>query len=278
MYLCDGIERHFYYNSDGEFDEIAAALDDCVAQSAYVILKNISDLNKNLYYAFISELTIRLSVKNNNYITSFGALGEITDKNMIEIVTEKVTKNDIKDKLITYIKHDRFPLVRGTIEYLKSFIFYNEKYLPAHNGKSKHSILFIGEKDGDFFYVDSPGVIAYENYQYYNDNLDIGVMKSEDFEKFIKDGCELIYYIFDNDAINASISKVNESIKNSCLNFNKSSFSENDVVHFFGIEAIEKFFQLILERKISLHDLTVTQDRNMMSYISWRMSVIKGRR
>ena len=269
--------KHYYFNNDGTSDEIADSLGDCIIQCAYVILKNKYCLKEDFYKSFLNETTIKLGVSDNNKIETFDTIENIFDKKIFSLYGFEKINEKALDKISEILKSGDIPAIATVVENLRFSVFYDNNY-KQNCIRTRHVFIIVGEDAENIYYIDNPGVISYKNYVGLSDNKEIGVISKKDFNDAVKCCCDVFTFKFDLEKINYFINNPLDALNDSYENYHCQHKVRDGVKYYFGRQALLKLIDLFELGNILLDEIAPSKDRDMITYLNWKIWNIKGRR
>lgn len=274
--MKDYLSMHYYYNDDGTADEIVDSLGDCLVQSAYVILKNKYNMRNDYYKAFLNETTVRLSLYNDNSIACFATIENNFNKMLFSMKEYEENENTV-NKVSEILNSGEIPVIKTIVERLPYSSFYNEAY-KLNQIRTHHVFLIVGEDTDNFFFIDNPSVISYGRFEAFSGNKEVGVLPKNILYNATKDVSSIFVFNFNMDTIDKYINNPLFAFANSRNNYLKESETEDNLLHFFGKQALLKLKELFEMECIDLESVAPSKDRSMIVYLNWKIWNIKGRR
>ena len=251
--MKDYLSMHYYYNDDGTADEIVDSLGDCLVQSAYVILKNKYNMRNDYYKAFLNETTVRLSLYNDNSIACFATIENNFNKMLFSMKEYEENENTV-NKVSEILNSGEIPVIKTIVERLPYSSFYNEAY-KLNQIRTHHVFLIVGEDTDNFFFIDNPSVISYGRFEAFSGNKEVGVLPKNILYNATKDVSSIFVFNFNMDTIDKYINNPLFAFANSRNNYLKESETEDNLLHFFGKQALLKLKELFeMEKLVAEHE------------------------
>lgn len=267
---------HYYYNDDGTVNEIVDSLGDCIVQSVYLILKNKYNIRNDYYKAFLNEITVKLSLYNDNSIARFETIENNFYKKLFSLKEYEENENTV-NKISEILNSGEIPIIKTIVERLPYSLFFDETY-KLNQIRTHHVFLIVGEDADNFFYIDNPSVISFGRFNAFSDNKEVGVMPKKFFHNVTKGVSSIFVVDFNMDAIDKYINDPLYAFINSKNNYLIQSEKEDGETYYFGRQALLKLEELLKMECINLESIAPSQDRSMVNYLNWKIWNIKGRR
>lgn len=274
--LKDYLSMHYYYNDDGTADEIVDSLGDCIVQSAYVILKNKYNFRNDYYKAFLNEITVKLSLYNDNSIACFETIENNFNKNLFSLKEYEENENTV-NKVSEILNSGEIPIIKTIVERLPYSSFFDETY-KLNQIRTHHVFLIVGEDTDNFFYIDNPSVISFGRFNAFSGNKEVGVLPKNILYNVTKDISSIFVVDFNFNTIDKYINDPLYAFLNSKNNYILKSEIEDGETYFFGRQALLKLKELLEMECINLESVAPSYDRSMVKYLNWKIWNIKGRR
>lgn len=270
------LDKHFYNNNSGQLDSIVDSLGNCVDQAAYVILKNQYCI-PNIGAAFLNESTIGVNIDENRKLSSLYSIDNIVNKKLYSLYYTLIDSGD-PVKTVSYLLNEgNIPIIMPIIERFR----FSEHYDPSYTVKERrcyHAFVIVGEDEKNFFFADNPAIIIPSRFVPYEKNPEIGIIEKKEFSDAASDCCDIIDVKFHLNVIKKEIENWKKSFELSFDNYRLRDHFDDGIIWYYGRNAMFKLKELFESESMKFHELAPTKDRDLMTYFSWKIWIISGRR
>lgn len=271
----DFLERNYYYNEIGEREEIVNILSDCESQCAYLLIRNKYKCDiENYYDIFLEDISFNLKMSTIGEFNELSVARRI--KEIFTLVDYKQTGIDGFNEIEKLLDNDEMVIIGTVIQWMPFSKFYEPEF-NAVNYKGNHTFLIIGYDEENFFFVENPDLIRKSGFVEYK-KKDIGVLKKE----ILKTAAE---YCCTCKTINVNLENVKncnviseKAMEYSVNGFNRSNEITDNCVTYYGKNALNELINCCKKGSIDLCTIAPTKDRDMYTYLDWKIWSIKNRR
>ena len=272
------LKYNYFMDRRGRLDSTVDSLGDCMSQVTYVI--GSKEFNgSDFYKVYLNESTFILQTEYNN-LHYLGTKENVWRRCMIAFYMMDDSNHQncsASEKVSKLLQREKPAIIAPIVERLPFEELYDPNY-KENEPKSEHYFSIIAEDERNFYFIDNPAVINRSNFIPYEGNNEIGIISKKDFDDLSEGYCKISTPIFNEEIIKKVIEGCEDVFRFSYENYNKKTSSKGNISTFYGIEALNKFSELLENGNMRFEQDAPSKDRDLITYFRWRIWHIKGRR
>ncbi|MEF9958766.1 MAG: hypothetical protein RR776_02195 [Niameybacter sp.] len=234
------LTKLYNIDAEGNYDEISIHIN-CWEQIIYNALKNYEI---EYEFAFCDQINLYLNKIGTTFEMECISTNIHEDLYKVEVVEIEV---DIFETINTLLDSGEILGVATAFNLLPPYIYYDEESIEVHN---KHFMTMIGRDEEEYYFVESPLLIAKERNTTYFENPTINVIKKEVLQKAFKVSSS-IRRVFINKKQLSEIDKLSDVIGMIIRDYKGEGMlldSSKDV--YVGRKAFQEFIKILKENKL----------------------------
>ena len=271
------LSLQYYYNNDASLDTFTRLLT-CFDAPLYFILKNKVTNIDNPCEAFLRDITFYLSQNSDGSIYDIGFLDNSINSDLFKLKWYGGKGNEALAQVEALLDARELVMIQTDtrkVPFLKNY--QGTSSLDDGVAVPGHVFLAVYHDKTHLYYAEAPWNINTGNFNVYEGNESIGVIKKDDLRSAFDSFLNCITITLNEDGLFKS-DRMKTVIEKSAKNFDKKTLNSDGFIFSYGREAIERLIDVCRREFLYLNQDVASYSLDLFGLLNWKLWDIVKRR